>query len=325
MLAELSGVRFRVLDEHSYRVEDAGRVATFRLQLFISAAGLRPVAVAVQDVTEGGVSLTNGCEAIVSQVWQDHFPDQSLPPLWVQRIITPTYPQWDTNALSSWQMVTFDIQPPHGLSAPEWTGVAQAELDRLVGRTVDDQRGRAATAPEPSRDDIDYALVPMHQMPQGNPFRAACMNAAAMAAAPPRRRPRWRGRGDDTPDVPVTSVPVTGTCCWYHGGDWVAVTDTAARLICQVKARGLGADDELRFVVLEAGRAEGLTGWAQQALNSLLMDPIVVVHAGDGHEVGFVNGQHRVRAMREAGVTEVLVAARPLIGKVVGPPLIDER
>ncbi|WP_146772038.1 hypothetical protein [Lentzea atacamensis] len=320
-LAELSGSRFRVLDEPSYRIEDDGIVASFRLQLFVSA-GLRPVAVAIQDVAEGGISLTNGCESIVSRVWRDHVPGEPLPPLWVQRIITPTYPGWDSDALSSWQMVTFEVQSPHWLSAPQWTAITQPELDRLVGRPVDDQRGRDFE-PEPAPDDVDYALVPMHQIPLEKPFRQQCMTSAAPGRTPPRR-PRlpwpWRSSRENR----ATGVP-SGSCCWYHRGDWSAVIETAIRLISEAKARGLGAADQLRDVVLEAAHVDGITGWDQQALHSLLVDPIVLGKNANEPTVWFVNGQHRTRAMRDAGVTEVLVAARPQIGKIIGPARTDER
>ena len=107
------------------------------------------------------------------------------------------------------------------------------------------------------------------------------------------------------------------SCCWYHRGDWSTVVDTAVRLISAAKVAGLGADEKLRYVVLDAARAQGVTGWTMQALYSLLVDPIVIGE-NDG-EVWFVNGQHRARAMRDAGVTEVLVARSPRVGTAIGP------
>lgn len=64
ILAEQSGPRECVLDEHMYEVKDRLSRGTFRIQLF-TADGLRPVAVATQDETEGW-SLVNGCEDTTS-------------------------------------------------------------------------------------------------------------------------------------------------------------------------------------------------------------------------------------------------------------------
>lgn len=112
---------------------------------------------------------------------------RAFPPLWIQRIITPTYPDWDTSALSSWQLVTFQIQSRQCLSAPQWTGIAQTELHRLVGGPVDDQRGLVFVEEELQREDVAYAVVPMHQMPLEKPFREGCMGAAVSERTSPRR------------------------------------------------------------------------------------------------------------------------------------------
>lgn len=77
--------------------------------------------------------------------------------------------------------------------------------------------------------------------------------------------------------------------------------------------------------MLGNARAEGITGWERQALNSLLVDPIVIGKNDDDPAVWFVNGKHRTRAMRDAGVTEVLVEAQPQVGTVIGPPRAGQR
>ena len=94
-------------------------------------------------------------------------------------------------------------------------------------------------------------------------------------------------------------------------------------LISAAKVTGLSVDEDLRYAVFGAARAEGVTGWAMEALHSLLADPIVIGE-NDG-EVWFVNGQHRTRAMRDAGVTEVLVADSPRVGTTIRPQHTGER
>ena len=174
-LDQLSGPRVRTLDERNYEIDDGVR-STFRLQLFVSHQGLPPVAVAIQSSDgDHGMSLTNGCELIVSQVWREHFADEALPPVWVQRIIVPTYPGQDSSLLSSWQRITFQAHPQHRLSDPQWTFLSRDDVEALVGGPVDDQRGDLVHEPdpEPTSADIDYALVPMSRMPLEMPFRGA--------------------------------------------------------------------------------------------------------------------------------------------------------
>lgn len=313
-LGELSGPRVRTLDEHSYKIDDGGVRSTFRLQLFVSRHGLPPVVVATQGTADQGMSLTNGCELIVGQVWRDHFADKVLPPVWVQRIIVPTSPDRDSSMLSSWQRITFHAHPQYHLSDPKWTFMSQDDVEALVGGPVDDQRGHVAHVPEPelTSADSDYALVPMRRMPLETPFRETCMSPDDGAVG----TSRWElllARAQRAAGL---------SCCWYHGGDWSAVIDTAARLISTAKVTGLGTDEKLRYVVLDAARAEGVSGWNLEALYSLLVDPIMIGE-NDGN-VWFVNGQHRTRAMRDAGVTEVLVADSPRVGKTIMPLHICE-
>ncbi|KJK46486.1 hypothetical protein UK23_23330 [Lentzea aerocolonigenes] len=148
--------------------------------------------------------------------------------------------------------------------------------------------------------------MPISRVPLKTPFRETCMSSAADAANASWWE-RLRGRA---------KAPTSMSCCWYHRGDWSTVIDTVTRLISGAKVTGLSVDEELRYVVLDAARAEGVTGWTMAALYSLLGDPIVIGE-NDG-EVWSVNGQHRTRAMRDVGVTEVLVADSPRVGTTIG-------
>ena len=139
----------------------------------------------------------------------------------------------------------------------------------------------------------------MDQMPHERPFREACMSGTA-----PPPAPWWRRRINI-----IRGRQETGgrACCWYHGGDWAAVTATAARLIAAAVEADRGADEELRDKVLTAAQTKGLSKWGLIALNTLLSEPITIEAASDNHPASFVNGQHRTRAMRDAGLPCVLV------------------
>ena len=308
-----------------YRYDNGWMSTTFRLQLFTSAAGLRPVAVATQDSSEDGVSLVNGCEYFVGRVWRDFFPDEPLPPLWVQRIIPEDSNLFGGKKLGDWKLVDFEVGPDYELTGPNWSPISQRQLNRLVDDRVDPDRGSGfVPPPPPPAYRTRFTLVPMDQMPQEKPFRESCMTGAApqptpepapqpapsMASEPAVRRQRlgqWLGRSR-RPAPPATAGR---DCCWYHGGDWAAVINTAVRLIAEVEADGVAEDAELVSRVMTAARAEGLSEWSLQALNSLIADPIMTQRAGGAH-VGFTNGQHRTRAMRDAGVAAVLVGREEL-------------
>jgi hypothetical protein len=276
-----------------FQIEDRGRSATFRLQLFTSTTGLRPVAVATQDMSELGMSLVNHCEIIAGQVWHEYFPDEPLPPIWVQSMPAIDF------AANDVRLVSFDVGPDRTLSAPKWSPITRQQLNQFVGSPVETDRGSGFVAPPPPPTTrTRYELVPMDQMPRGRPSRQACMTGA-----PPPPSPWWRRQINI-----IRGEQEAGgrNCCWYHGGDWAAVTDTAVRLIAAVEATA-GTDNELRDKVLTAARAEGLSKWALIALNTLLIDPISINEATDEHPASFVNGQHRTRAMRDAGLSAVLV------------------
>lgn len=297
VLAEQSGPRTRVLDEHMYRVDGTCSTTRFRLQLFTSDAGLRPVAVATQCLDDRS-SLVNSAETVVSRVWRDHFADEPMPPLWVQRLVLDDDPD---DVLGDWQMVSFAIGPDYELSEPVWPRLTQQQVDELVGGLVDADRGAGFVAPPPPPSyRTRYRPVPMSQMPIERPFRETCMKSAPGAVVG-----RWWRR---LVDVLPSSKRRTGgrECCWYHGGDWAEVIDVAVRLVDENEASGID-DDGLRRQVLAAARGEGLSGWRLQALDSLIHDPISIHAATKERPAVFVNGQHRTRAMRDAAVSAVLV------------------
>lgn len=238
ILAEQSGPRERVLDEHMYRVEQAGLRATFRLQLF-TAAGLRPVAVAAQNMSEGQ-SLVNGSETFCIHVWHHRFPDQEHPPLWVQRLVHEHF--------GHWQRVTFDVDDERTLRNPLWPRLSQQQLDTLVGTTVDPDRGSGFVPwPQAPEYRMRYTPMPVARMPTTRPFRTTCMTGRA------RRQGRWAYQ------VLRRWLPLTReTCCWYHGGDWRTVNQHALRLLRLAESASVDPEDVADHVVAIA-RAEGLT------------------------------------------------------------------
>ncbi len=284
ILAEQSGPRERVLDEHMYEVKDQLSRGTFRLQLF-TADGLRPVAVATQDETEGW-SLTNGCETFASIAWGAHVPD-GPPPIWVQRSI---YSAPFAEGLDDWKLVILDVESEsdHMLGYPDWQHITQEELDQLVGRAVDPERGERFVPPPPEPEyQLSFVQARVDLMPKGRPFRVECMARTSWWR---RLLRRWR---------PL----VNQSCCWYHGGDWRVANEMAIRLLAVARAAGVDPED-IGVHVVRAAQAEGVDTWTLQAIDSLFIDPIFV---GDGTATMFTNGQHRVMAMRDAGVAMTLI------------------
>jgi hypothetical protein len=72
-----------------YRVLDARINVTFRLQLFISDARLRPVAVATQDMADGGTSVIDDSGRCASRVWSEYFPDDQMRPAMIHLLRPP--------------------------------------------------------------------------------------------------------------------------------------------------------------------------------------------------------------------------------------------
>jgi hypothetical protein len=276
-----------------YRVEEAEVIATFRLQLFVSADRLRPIAVVTQDEAEGGMSLISGRERFASQVWRDYFPGEPLPPVWVQRTVYSRHAELkDDDFWSGWELVTFDHGRGRHLTNGRLSRITQDQLDELVVGAVDTDRGREFPPPPPLTYRVHYVLVRMDQVPREVPWHEDCMKDSV---------------ADDVSITGRSDVADARDCCWYHSGDWAAVTRSAVRLIAQVEATGVKANYELRQQVLAAARAEGTSGWSLQALRSLLRDPILLRKVDGEHSVIIDGGQHRIRAMRDAGLAEVLI------------------
>jgi hypothetical protein len=286
-LADHVGWRERVLDEHMYRLSPpGGGHVTFRLQLF-TAAGLRPVAVATQMPLAGeGASLTNAAEDCVAAVWQQHFPDDPEPPIWVAHMII--------DDLRDLMAVTFTADPAAGtLHAPRWRPVSSADVDALVGQPVDLERGSGFVAPEPEPEPEQvYAATPVVLLPRPRPFREhECMAAGV---------PWWRRLGRQL----VPRRDGRG-CCWYHRGDWHVVSRVAVRLADQARAAGVSFEDTAAYV-MEHPDAQSLDAWEREALFSLLVDTIRL-YAPWPLRKGYNNGQHRAQALIDAGVRRVLV------------------
>ncbi|ONH32840.1 hypothetical protein [Pseudofrankia asymbiotica] len=153
-----------------------------------------------------------------------------------------------------------------------------------------------------------YVVTPLATLPTPETLnRPACMT---------RRVPPWRR-------TYRRLVPSRGGrgCCWYHGGDWHRVNATAIRLVAQAHAAGATGLDVGDHVVA-AARAEGLSGWQLEALESLLViEPVRIELGGDPADRWYDNGRHRVTAMLDAGVRRTIVGRLELLDPATGQPL----
>jgi hypothetical protein len=110
-------------------------------------------------------------------------------------------------------------------------------------------------------------------MPSEHPFREDCMKAGS--------RP----------------VPPGSRCCWYHTVDWflaIAYAATKADLVTQ------GGVD----MIFELERPRDMRMDDFNGALSLFVHPIETMNYDDG----FVDGQHRTRAMRDQGVVVMLTS-----------------
>lgn len=92
------------------------------------------------------------------------------------------------------------------------------------------------------------------------------------------------------------------TCCWYHGGDWHRVNVMARTVLARARTNGTdvgGMKEAARAYAHQTGAGE----WQAQALVSLF-DPGVAIQADDED---YTNGNHRTRAMLDAGVPRTIV------------------
>lgn len=291
LLAEHAAARRRVADEHMFTVtrEGGNRMGTFRLQLF-TAPGARPVAVATQTWGEGG-SLTNWAEKYAAEVWRRHFPEETVPPVWIelQLLGSPSRPDRFT-------LVTFDQSHQYELADPQWCQMSDADIEQLLGGPVDRGRGEGYQPwplPPEERPVYRVAWVALLPAPEG-------MDRGCIDATPPRRQrvgrqliPRRRTRD----------------CCYYHSIDWHRVSAAAIRILRRARTEGLAGEAFTDRLSDLAGSAENLPGPERQALWELVSDGAGIQLSGNGRGRGrsYINGRHRVTAMLEAGVRRTVV------------------
>ncbi|GGQ33190.1 hypothetical protein [Streptomyces roseolilacinus] len=298
VLRTQGALRERTVDDRMYQARYAVGLHPFRLQLF-TASGRRPVAVATQTYGEGG-SLTNLVEQYVEDVWRTHCPGEERPPVWVQRFVNDADDDraaggeaWGLED-TGFQLVTFHEDTAFTVRASRWLPISDADLARLVGRPVD--RGRGAgyvpTALPAPVERIEYRFVAVDDLPEPRPFREACMRSPESA----RDRAGPAGRN-----------PLGGRCCWYHRQDWAALSEHAIRLIERARADGM-PDHDIAANRAALAVAYGVETRQRPALYSLL-DHGDGITAALGPAGWYTNGQHRVRAMKDAGVDRTVVVA----------------
>ncbi|MFJ1757339.1 hypothetical protein [Kitasatospora sp. NPDC088134] len=289
--------RERTVDEHMYRPLPDRPECSLRLQLF-TAAGERTVAVVTQVFAEG-MGLTTGVEQYAAAVWEQWCPQEVVPPLWVQRQLLGDGPAGEQSVfedepvweLPGFELVEFGEVEPYRLGAPRWWPITAEEVERLVGGPVDAGRGGGYVAPVPEPEpEQRFEVMEVARLGVPSPFRTAgCMPAGA--ARPPGRGRRLAraigGRG----------------CCWYHEGDWRPVAEFAVGVLAEGVAAGIGAEGMAAFALRRA-REDGLDSWQRQALDSLFGLDSAITPDGAG---GFVNGQHRSRAMLDQEVQRTVV------------------
>lgn len=284
-LRALAAVRWLSVDDHMFTAP--GLPGTFRLQLF-TAPGARPVAVATQIAGAEGMGLMNGVERFVGTVWERHCPAEDLPPVWVERQLSPEGELQETCFRRVMLAPSADRYRPRD---PRWSVITHEQLQDLVGGPVATDRGAGypprAAEPEPQLMFEEFAVA---RLARPHPFREhACVSAGV---------PWWRRWSRQM-------LPRRGarTCCWYHGGDWHTVNAMAHQVLEQARAQSVNPDDMEEFATVHAAAA-GATGWQTEALATLfsIADAIQLDEEG-----GYINGQHRAQAMLEAGVRLTVV------------------
>lgn len=258
---------------------------TFRVQVF-TAPGARPLVLATQEAQHEGCSLVNGAQHFASRVWQRLLPQEPHPPLWIQNLIMGARDD-------GCRLVTFTPAGDYQVTHPRWQTLKTSQLKQLVVGPLDLARGpypRRVEDPEPVQ-----VLEPMEvrHLPRPGPDADRACRPAGISEETVEERQRWPRRGG------------TGTkkgCCWYHGGDWHQVCDTAVELVRRAQAESTAWGD-IPAYVLDRAKSTGLSRWGQQALMSLVIEPI-----DPDEEGGLVNGRHRTQVLLEAGVREVVVA-----------------
>ncbi|MFE3504219.1 hypothetical protein ACFXPX_04555 [Kitasatospora sp. NPDC059146] len=282
----LAGARVRTVDEHMFRIDDGGGLpSSFRVQLF-TGEGLRPVAVATQTMHEGP-GLTNGAERYAEAVWERLCPGEELPPLWVQRQLF----DGRFGMPEEFELVTFREAGPYRLRGPQWRSITSGQMAELVGGPVAEDRGEGYVPRElPPEPEKRFEVMEVSRLGTPRPFRTPeCMPAGAS-----RRVPWWRR---------LVPVRAGRTCCWYHRGDWHAVNALAIAILAEGTEAGVEAKDMVR-VADKRARAAGADNWQREVLRSLFSLGLAIMPDDDGT---YVNGQHRARAMMDAGVRRTVV------------------
>jgi hypothetical protein len=292
LISEQSGPRERVVDEHNFTVPGHPATGTFRVQIF-TGVRLRPVAVVTQTSAEGP-SLTGCDEAYPSAVWRTFLPGEHEPPIWIQRQLLGSMEWFD------YQLRLFERHGEDYRVAASGYGtiLTFAQAESLVGCPIDPTRGeRFVPLPQPAPTHaLRYRVAFVLALPKTTPFRRAeaCMSGRGL----------WRRR------LLRQIAPRTtqAGCCWYHGGDWRVVSQLAVRLLSE--ARRAAVDDrEFYHWAMDHPAVLGLSDWQTRALASLLSPGIAI----DADRRGYGNGNHRVRAMLDAGVRRTVVtSSRPL-------------
>lgn len=278
----LAASRERTVDDHMFR---AGRTS-FRLQLF-TAPGQRAVAVATQAEDESP-SLTNEAELCAAEVWQQHCPGQELPPVWIERQFPGAFGQEP-----AFQLVTFGESEQYQVHQPHWCTISTEQIVHLVGGPVAEDRGEGYLPPEPEAEpELRFEAIELRRLAQPLPFREECMSGGSGATS---RARSWTDR------------LLRRRCCWYHSGDWHRVNDMALTALSRARDEDVKADDMRRYADAYAAVA-GASKWERAALYSLYCPPVAIQPSGDDYiSNGFINGQHRVQAMRDAGVGRTVV------------------
>ncbi|MEV6503400.1 hypothetical protein [Streptomyces prunicolor] len=279
----LAASRERTVDDHMFR---AGRTS-FRLQLF-TAPGQRAVVVVTQDLDEAP-SLTNTAESCAEAVWRQHCPDQGLPPVWIERQFPGAF-----DGEPEFRLVTFGETEPYQVHDPHWDAISAEQVVHLVGGPVAEDRGEGYVPPEPEvMPEEWFEAVGLWRLAQPSPFRKKCLSGG---------RPWWLRwvrlafpRHDER------------SCCWYHSGDWHRVNCLALDALSRARHEGVTAKDMARYADKYAVAA-GASDWEREALFSVFRRSDALQPSGSRYlSRGYINGQHRVQAMLDAGVRRTVV------------------
>ncbi|MFC8660592.1 hypothetical protein [Streptomyces sp. NPDC057199] len=284
LVAEHAAIRARTVDDHMFHgSEQHPAPGTFRLQLF-TADGVRPVVLAVQTV-EDGPSLINRAEAYAAAVWRCHRHDDTDPPLWIQRQLDDP-----NDERAPFQLVTFQVASAHRLTEPSWNRITAMQVEHLLGQPADGSRGDGYCPPPAEPEDIPlYKITRVVELPRPQPFRQPrCMPGPRSW----RRLLFWH-----------THPARPASCCWYHQQDWAELSETAIRLVEDAYRDGVTGKDLAPYAL---GKAE-TTGLDAAGIDALytLFSPGRAVCA----TTAFTNGQHRVQAMRDQGVSRTVTVS----------------